>query len=402
MKPIGLLVLVEASIIGAQSLLEAIAVFPQLSNFHDLLNANPSAAPSLLTNFSSGSNKQTILVPSNDAFDNYTRTTRRSSIALSSPDLVDQINYHSQQGALSSSDLQKPGGLLSRTALISPNRDNRGLESNGAKSPQVVLIAAETTGNTRKIKVRKVGRVDVKSGKGQEINLDPTPRNWSGGNFYIVDGFLTLPVNQTDTMTAQNLTSFVTGLERTNVVEGTNAAPNLTYVCPNNEAFTNLSRSTGNLTSGPGSLLATLTRHGLPAAYYTTNFTDGRLIYSQNGYPILVTHRNGSIFLNDAKLVGTDFIAVSGAVHALDRIMGFLNTTTNVTTPATAHIYRNPSNIPTPPRKSSLTPTSPTATPIPPVATIFQSSTTVRWNSQHLRLILCVFVVEGSKYLILG
>ena len=74
------------------------------------------------------------------------------------------------------------------------------------------------------------------------------------------------------------------------------------------------------MTSGPDSLLATLTRHGLPDTYYTTNFTDGDLIYSQNGYPILVTRRNGSIFLNDAKLVGTDFIASSGAVHALDRV----------------------------------------------------------------------------------
>ena len=33
--------------------------------------------------------------------------------------------------------------------------------------------------------------------------------------------FLTLPVNQTDTMTAQGLTAFVLGLNRTNVTEGT-------------------------------------------------------------------------------------------------------------------------------------------------------------------------------------
>lgn len=188
MKPIGLLVLVEASIIAAQSLLEAIAVFSQLSDFHDLLNANPSAAPSLLTNFSSGSDKQTILVPNNDAFDNYRRTTGRSFGSLSSPDLDDTINYHSVQGALSSNDLQKPSGLLSNTALKSLNRDNRGLDSNGAQKPQVVLIAPERAGNGQKIKVRKLGSVDVKSGKGQEINLDSTPGNWSGGNFYIVDG----------------------------------------------------------------------------------------------------------------------------------------------------------------------------------------------------------------------
>lgn len=63
-----------------------------------------------------------------------------------------------------------------------------------------------------------------------------------------------------------------------------------------------------------------MTRHGLTGSYYTTNFTDGDLIQSQDGYPILVTKRNGSIFLNDAQIVGTNYIARTGAVHALDRV----------------------------------------------------------------------------------
>lgn len=91
-------------------------------------------------------------------------------------------------------------------------------------------------------------------------------------------------------------------------------------MCPNNQAFEAISNGNGNLTDGPGSLLATLTRHGLTGSYYSTNFTDGDMIQSQNGYPILVTRRNGSIFLNDAQLVGSNYIANSGSVHALDRV----------------------------------------------------------------------------------
>ena len=132
----------------------------------------------------------------------------------------------------------------------------------------------------------------------------------------------------------------VLGLNRTNVTDGTvrpatsqrirkptdtpkNAAKGLTCVCPTDEAFAafgDLANTAANLTAGLGSLLATLTRHGLTGSYYTTNFTDGDLIQSQNGYPILVTRRNGSIFLNDAQLVGTNYIARTGAVHALDRV----------------------------------------------------------------------------------
>lgn len=188
MKLIGLFVLVEASVIGAQSLLDAIAAYSTFSEFRDLLNKNPGIAPSFLANISSGSGQQTILVPSNEAFDNFRQTTGRSVSSLSSRDLEDTFNYHSLDGALSSAGLQKPGGLLSNTALKSPDRDNRGLESNGAKKPQAVLIASTSTSQDRKIKVRQVGRIDVKSGKGQEINLDPAPGNWSGGYFYSVDG----------------------------------------------------------------------------------------------------------------------------------------------------------------------------------------------------------------------
>lgn len=187
MKLIGLFILVESSVIGAQSFLDAIAGFSQLSDFRDLLNANPVAASSLLTNVASG-DQRTILVPNNNAFDNYRQTAGGSVSSLSSTDLEDTINYHSVQGALSSADLQKQSGLVSNTALTNPSRDNRGLESDGAKKPQVVAIVPANTANGRKIMVRKAGSVDVKSGKGQGITLDPTPGNWSGGTFYIVDG----------------------------------------------------------------------------------------------------------------------------------------------------------------------------------------------------------------------
>ena len=188
MKLIGLFLLVGASVTGAQSFLEAIASHSQFSEFRDLLNAIPSAASGLLSNFSSGLDQHTILVPNNNAFDNYRRANGRNVRSLSSPDLEDTINYHSLQGALSSADIQKPDGLLSNTALKNSNRDNRGLDSNGAKKPQVVLITPGSEANGSRIKVRDAGGVNVKSGKGQEINLDPAPGKWSGGIFYMVDG----------------------------------------------------------------------------------------------------------------------------------------------------------------------------------------------------------------------
>ncbi|KAI4202408.1 MAG: hypothetical protein LQ350_002626 [Teloschistes chrysophthalmus] len=320
--------------VHAQSLLEATAPYPQLSDFNDLLSAFPDVATNLLTNVTSILNRQTVLVPSNDAFANYRRQMGSNISSLPSSDIGDILNYHTLQGALSSPDIQQPGGLISSTALADPQYANREVLSNGGQPSQVVYLSSSDTSAGVKIKVRQVNALNsftVGSGAGSEIELEQTPGNWSGGFFYVVNGFLTLPMNQTITMTARNLTSFVVGLNRTNVTEGTNAAKGLTCVCPNNEAFASM----GDLANSNGS-------------YYTTNFTDGDLIQSQNGYPILVTRKNGSIFLNDAQLVGTNFIANTGCVHALDRIMGFLNTTTNITTPANASIYSDVANIPSP------------------------------------------------------
>ncbi|KAL8675988.1 MAG: hypothetical protein Q9186_007446 [Xanthomendoza sp. 1 TL-2023] len=343
----------------AQSLLNATARYPQLSSFNDLLSSFPDIAGTLITNISTSEQRQTILVPSNEAFSSYRQRNGATISSLSSSDVGNILNYHTLQGALSSSDIQQPSGLISETALRDPTYARRENATDAGDSlPQVVFVSSTETAAGRKIMARQISAlssVDVRSGEGNEVELEQTPGNWSGGVFYVVNGFLTLPLNQTDTMTSANLTSFVRGLDRTNVTEGTNAAKGLTCVCPNNRAFEAISNSSGNLTDGPGSLLATLTRHGLTGSYYSTNFTDGEMIQSQNGYPILVTRRNGSIFLNDARIESSNNIANSGSVHGLDRIMGFLNTTTNVTTPADDTIYDDTANIPTPPPTPSPT-----------------------------------------------
>ncbi|KAL8869457.1 MAG: hypothetical protein Q9174_004258 [Haloplaca sp. 1 TL-2023] len=303
---------------GAQSLLNATAPFSQLSDFNSLLESFPDIAASLVTNLTSSSNRQTILVPSNDAFDDY-REQRGSNVSsLSSSDLGDILNYHTLQGALSSSDIETPGGLVSNTALDNPTYAQREPLGDGSRQSQVVYISSTNAMGRKKIKARQINALmssNVQGGEGREVELEPTPGNWSGGVFYVVNGFLTLPVNQTDTMTAQNLTSFVQGLNRTDVVDGTNSAQGLTCLCPSNDAFeamNDLANADANAT-GPGSLLATLTRHGLTGSYYSTNFTDGDIIYSQDGYPILVSRaENGSVFLNDAMVVGQNFIANTG------------------------------------------------------------------------------------------
>lgn len=76
------------------------------------------------------------------------------------------------------------------TALTNSTYANRELSSNGAKQAQVVHIASTDTTAGSKIRVRQAGSlaVDVKSGGGRTINLEPTTGHWSGDYFYVVDG----------------------------------------------------------------------------------------------------------------------------------------------------------------------------------------------------------------------
>lgn len=178
---------------AAQSLLNATARYSRLSDFNDLLLNFPDAAASLLTNFSSSNNRQTVLVPSNDAFDNYRERTGASIGSLSSSDVGNVLSYHTLQGALSSSDLQQPRGLISNTALVNETYDDREVLLNRqAKLSQVVFISSSNSSDGKpKIRARQIGGLfsaDVRSGEGNDVNLEPTPGNWSGGVFYIVDG----------------------------------------------------------------------------------------------------------------------------------------------------------------------------------------------------------------------
>ena len=177
----------------AQSLLNATSRYPQLSDFNDLLLNYPDAAAGLLTNISSGERKQTILIPNNAAFTGYRLRTGASISSLSSPDVGNILNYHTLQGALSSSDLQTPGGLVSNTALQNETYDDREvLKNSNAKLSQVVYISSTSTrAGTTKIVARQaagLSSTDVRSGEGNEVTLEPTPGNWSGGTFYVVDG----------------------------------------------------------------------------------------------------------------------------------------------------------------------------------------------------------------------
>jgi len=140
-----------------------------------------------LSNQGQNNTPTTILVPSNKAFDNYRQDTGQSVESLQSSDLTSIVNYHTLNGALSSSDLQQPSGLVSETALRDPKYDNRGLDSNGAKQPQVVFIGSKPSSSISARQAAQSSNIFIQSGLTSDVSVDSGNGTWDGGFFYIIN-----------------------------------------------------------------------------------------------------------------------------------------------------------------------------------------------------------------------
>ena len=125
---VHLLILLGTSIVSAQSLAEsladAIAAYSQLSGFTQWLGTSSIAAVVFSTNSTLGTSKQTILVPSNDAFS----IDKRQAVRAFGTSIIENVlRYQSVQGAMLPSNMQSEG--VASTAFTDPTYDNRRVDS---------------------------------------------------------------------------------------------------------------------------------------------------------------------------------------------------------------------------------------------------------------------------------
>lgn len=188
--PSALLLVLGVTIVNAQSFLNASGNYPQLSRFRQLLINQPGIAGALTS--SSATGNRTVLAPNNDAFTNYYRNTGQNIEGLQSSDLTDLVQYHSLNGALSSSDLQQPTGLAASTGLVDPRYNNLGLSSSGAVTPQVVFVGSQALASRQN---NQTG-LYVQSGLISNASLDTIGAVWDGGLFHIADKLVHPPQPQ--------------------------------------------------------------------------------------------------------------------------------------------------------------------------------------------------------------
>ena len=299
---VSALLLAAAALTHAQELADAIKPYSQLSQFGQLLAANPSLLPQ-------SSGNQTILIPTDDAFAQYQAQTGTAVTTLGASTLAAIFQYHTLDGYVDSTALKTPKGLIAPTQLLGDAYNHRGNASIGGNKGQVVYIS--TSNNTIAVRQADVSGPMVKSGAGMEVTVNATDAVYSGGLFHPISGyvdrrdverimltpdrFLSLPVTCTNTMKTNGLNSLLGALAQTNLSDTLNMVPGVTCLAPTDQAFA----QAGNAPS-TDALKSALLFHTIPMPIYTPELQDGQILMSASNQTIRVSITNGQLFYNDA------------------------------------------------------------------------------------------------------
>lgn len=324
---VALLCIGCASVAHTLSLLDAISVYPKLSNFTAFYQNNIEVANQLLTN--SSTEPRTILIPNNDAFANFEPQYGVSIWSLSAADLKALLQYHILVGKLTAANFSQPSGLTVPSLLTGEQYNNRSagpeLSSSFGNTEhangQVVYISSAGQSGSRKLAFRQSGTSDlqVRSGLGAEADLTPLDGVWDGGMFQEVGQFLTLPASCSKTIRTSGLSSLDNAINRTHLWDELNGSSNFTCLGPSNQAF--LDAGNPETTLNESALATAMRMHTIHQSVYTNFLVEGQEYPSDNNLIIRVSIKGNDIYFNDAKVTNSNIITKNGVIHVLDRVM---------------------------------------------------------------------------------
>jgi uncharacterized surface protein with fasciclin (FAS1) repeats len=142
--------------------------------------------------------------------------------------------------------------------------------------------------------------------------------NFTGGVIHVIDTFLTLPLNASDTLTAAGLSSLRGALNATNLLNTVDTTPNVTIFAPNNAALQAIGGGLASLTSEQ--ITDVLTYHAVVGAApgYSSGLTNGTVLKALNGKNLTITINSGRVFVNGARVITPDVLIANGVVHVID------------------------------------------------------------------------------------
>jgi len=300
-KQLSVLALAGQALAQTPSLLQALNSSSSLSQLSGIL----ALSPDLVGTLGSAQNI-TILAPSNAAFAKFDNATL-AGLTADPGRLTALLQYHVLNGTVY-------GSQVTNTSAFVPTLLTNNLFTN-------------VTGGQRVRAQLRNGNVTFFSGLNLNSTVSQANVNFTGGVIHVIDNLLTLPENISSTATAAGLTSLRGALNATNLVNTVDTAQNITIFAPNNAAFQAISSGLSNLTTEQ--ISSVLTYHAVVAAQplYSSSLRNGSTVPTLNGANVTVTINNGSVFVNNAKVVQADVLVANGVVHVIDAVLNPQNTT---------------------------------------------------------------------------
>jgi len=171
---------------------------PSQPTHNCLIKSNPTVASSFLS--ASALSPQTVLVPEDNAFLSFQKSTGQSFFDASRNYQIPTIQYHILNGNYSTQDFQRQEGITIPTALTDELYNNRTggdeMRSSSAKTGntdgQVVFIAPDSASTTLQVRQVASPGAYAQSGLGNQVNLTSVSGVWDGGSFYTVNGYVCL------------------------------------------------------------------------------------------------------------------------------------------------------------------------------------------------------------------
>lgn len=284
---------------AGQDLTQILMSQPSLSNLTTYLQLYPN----ILSELSSMSNI-TVLAPSNQAFMAALNSSTSNTFSANMTDAITALfSYHVLNGTYNNFT-NMPEFVT--TALMPGTYAN----VTGGQAVEAIASSNMTNATTTFFSGLLQKSTVVTNGTS----------NFTGGVVHIIDTFLSLPTNITDTAVQLNLRSAAGALNIANMADAVDTMMGVTCFIPNNAAFQAVGGTFA--TSTPEELARILEYHVINGTVgYSSMFSNGTMLTAMNGINVTITRSDGDIFVNSAKVLTPDVLVANGVVHVVDGVL---------------------------------------------------------------------------------
>jgi uncharacterized surface protein with fasciclin (FAS1) repeats len=128
---------------------------------------------------------------------------------------------------------------------------------------------------------------------------------------------LTVPLNDSATALAANLTALAGALNDTGLTNTVDELRDVTIFAPNNAAFQAIGSALPNLSMSD--LAGILAYHVVNGTVGYSSTLSNTTLKSLGGGDLTIRIEGGSVFVNSAKVVTADVLVANGVVHVIDK-----------------------------------------------------------------------------------